>query len=135
MLDEYKIINLLNEDVARLNFPFKEIADKFKLIKDGMEPIIIPWNQDAQDIIRNLRYAEYPLKYARKAQRYTVQMYPQVINSLLAVGSAERLGEDKQYTILINSDLYSDDLGLCPEDPTFHKVESLIFDEIRKGGN
>ncbi len=135
MLDEYGIINLLNEDIARLNFPFKEIADKFKLIKDGMEPIIIPWNDDAQDIIRNLRYAAYPLKYARKAQRYTVQMYPQVINSLLAVGSAERIGEDKQYTVLINSDLYSNDLGLYPEDPTFHKVETLIFDETRKGGN
>jgi CRISPR-associated endonuclease/helicase Cas3 len=135
MLDEYGILNLLNEDFARLNFPFREIADKFKLIKDGMEPIIIPWNEDAQDIISNLRYAEYPSKYAREAQRYTVQMYPQVINNLLAVGSAERIGENKQYTILINSDLYSDDLGLCPEDPTFHKVETLIFDETRKGGS
>jgi CRISPR-associated endonuclease/helicase Cas3 len=135
MLDEYKIINLLNEDVERLNFPFKEVADKFKLIKDGMEPIIVPWNQEAQNIIRKLRYAEYPLKYARQAQRYTVLMYPNAINSLLAVGSAERIGEDKQYTILINSDLYSDDFGLCPEDPTFHKVETLIFDETRKGGN
>lgn len=127
MLDEYKIINMLNEDVDRLNFPFKEIADKFKLIKDSMEPIIVPWNDEAQNIIRDLRYAEYPLKYARQAQRYTVLIYPNVINNLLAYGRAERIGDDKQYTILLNLDLYNDDLGLCPEDPTFHNVDSLIL--------
>jgi CRISPR-associated endonuclease/helicase Cas3 len=127
ILDEYKILKTLNTIDEKLNFPFKEIAGKFNLIKDGMEPIIIPWNNEAEDIIRKLRYAEYPSKYARKAQRFTVQMYPGVINSLLAAGSAERIGEDEQYTILINSDLYRDDIGLCPEDPTFHKVESLMI--------
>jgi len=27
---------------------------------------------------------------------------------------------------LINRDIYKDDLGLCPEDPTFHEIENLI---------
>jgi CRISPR-associated endonuclease/helicase Cas3 len=126
-LDEYEILKKLNAIDERLNFPFKEIAGEFNLIKDGMESIIIPWNKEAEYIIEELTYAEYPSKYARKAQRFTVQMYPVVINSLLAAGSAERVGQDKQYTILINSDLYSDDVGLCPEDPTFHKAESLMI--------
>jgi len=44
---------------------------------------------------------------------------------LECAGSVERLHD--QYCVLINMDIYRDDLGLCPEDPTFHEVESLIM--------
>jgi len=62
--------------------------------------------------------------FARKAQRFTVQVYPKVLSGLECAGSVERLHD--QYCVLINMDIYRDDLGLCPEDPTFHEVESLI---------
>jgi hypothetical protein len=32
-----------------------------------------------------------------------------------------------RYAVLRNTDIYSDDLGLCPEDPTFLEVENLIL--------
>ena len=87
-------------------------------------PIIIPWNGDAERIIEELRYSTFPAAAARKAQRFTLQVYPQVFNGLLNAGAVERLHE--QYHVLINRDLYREDLGLCPEDPTFHEIESLI---------
>jgi CRISPR-associated endonuclease/helicase Cas3 len=123
-LDEYHILDDLDEGKRKGDFPFREVDKKFKIIKDGMEPIIIPWNEDAEKIIRGLRYAEYPAKFARKAQRFVVQVPPRVLSSLEHAGSVERLHD--QYCVLVNMDLYQDDLGLCPEDPTFHKVESLI---------
>jgi len=100
------------------------VDKKFKIIKDGAESIIIPWNKKAEKIISGLRYTEYPALFARKAQRFTVQVYQKVLGNLECAGSVERLHD--QYCVLINMDLYRDDLGLCPEDPTFHEVESLI---------
>ncbi len=124
-LDEYQILDDLGEGAKNGDFPFKGVDQKFKIIKDSAEPVIIPWNKEAEVIINGLRYSEYPAVFARRAQRFTVQMYPKVLSSLECVGSVERLHD--QYCVLVNMDIYRDDLGLCPEDPTFHEVESLIM--------
>ena len=124
-LDEYQILDDLGEGAKNGDFPFRAVDKKFKIIKDGAESIIIPWNKEAEKIISGLRYSEYPALFARKAQRFTVQVYPKVLGSLECAGSVERLHD--QYCVLINMDIYRDDLGLCPEDPTFHEVESLIM--------
>lgn len=125
-LDENGILTMLKEDEQRLNFPFKEIAQKFRMIKDNMGPIIVPWDEEAEVIIRNLAYAKHPGRFTRQLQRYTIQVPPNVISVLNASGSVEAIGEDGQFTVLRNMDIYRDDLGLCPEDPTFHEVENLI---------
>jgi CRISPR-associated endonuclease/helicase Cas3 len=124
-LDEQQILVDLSEGASRGDFPFRVVARKYHIIKDIMEPIIIPWNKKAETIIQGLRYAENVGGLARKAQRYTVSVPLRVMVSLLAAGSIERLHE--QYNVLINNDLYRSELGLCPEDPTFHEVESLII--------
>lgn len=124
-LDEYGILDDLGEGAKSGDFPFRVVDGKFKLIKDGAESIIIPWNQQAETIISGLRYSEFPASFARKAQRFTVQIYPKILSRLESAGSVERLHD--QYCVLTNMDIYRDDLGLCPEDPTFHEVESLIF--------
>lgn len=124
-LDEYCILDDLAEGKKSGDFPFNAVDKKFKIIKDGMEPIIIPWNKDAEKIVQGLRYAEYSAGLARKAQRFTIQAPPRVLSALEHAGSVERLHE--QYCVLINMDLYRDDLGLCPENPAFHEVESLIL--------
>lgn len=123
-LDEYQILDDLAEGAKNGDFPFRVVDKKFKIIKDGAESIIIPWNKEAEKIISGLRYSEYPALFARKAQRFTVQVYPKVLGSLECAGSVERLHD--QYCVLTNMDIYRDDLGLCPEEPTFHEVESLI---------
>ncbi len=124
MLDEHHILDDLNEGKRKGDFPFRVVDKKFRIIKDSMEPIIIPWNKDAETIIQGLRYADYPASFARKAQRFTVQVPPRVLSILEHAGSVERLND--HYCVLINMDLYCDDLGLCPEDPTFYRPESLI---------
>ncbi len=123
-LDEYQILDDFGEGAKNGDFPFRIVDKKFNIIEDAAESVIIPWNNEAEKIISGLRYSEYPSLFARKAQRFTVQVYPNVLGSLEYAGSVERLHD--QYCVLINKDLYRDDLGLCPEDPTFHRPESLI---------
>ena len=124
-LDQQGILVALAEGAMTGDFPFRDIAGKFKLIEQVMVPIIIPWNSEAEAIVEELRYSPFPASAARKAQRFTVQVYPHELEALRRAGSAEQLHD--QYDVLINKDLYRDDLGLCPEDPTFQKIESLIL--------
>ncbi|QTA93788.1 CRISPR-associated helicase Cas3' [Desulfonema magnum] len=121
-LDEYQILNDLDEGKFKGDFPFRTAAKKFKIIKDNMKSLIIPWNEDAEKLIRSLRHSKYPAPFARKLQRFTIQIFPEVLNSLTA--GVECLHD--QYHVLTNRDLYRDDLGLCPENPTFHEFESLF---------
>ena len=123
-LDQHQILAYLAEGAKEGDFPFRVVAENFKIIEEGMAPIIIPWNGEAEQIVEELRYSAFPAAAARKAQRFTIQIYPQVLYDLLNAGSVERLHE--QYNVLINRDLYREDLGLCPEEPTSHRIESLI---------
>ncbi|MFW6148083.1 MAG: CRISPR-associated helicase Cas3', partial [Thermodesulfobacteriota bacterium] len=66
-LDEYQILADLSEGAKSGDFPFRVVDQKYKIIKDDMEPIIIPWNKDAEAIIQGLRYSEHPAVFARKA--------------------------------------------------------------------
>ena len=125
-LDEYGILADLSEGSIHGDFPFRRISEKFKMIKEiGQESLIIPWNEDAQKIINELRYGDYPASAARKAQRFTIQIPARILYNLLGGGAIERLQE--QYNVLTNRDIYRMDLGLCPEDPLFHEIENLIL--------
>jgi len=123
-LDEFQILDLLLEGIKTGDYPFREVDQRFKIIRDGMASIIIPWNEEADKVVNELRYSEYPASAVRKAQRFTIQIPPGVLYSLLGAGAVERLHD--QYNVLINRDIYRDDLGLCPEDPAFHEIESLM---------
>jgi CRISPR-associated endonuclease/helicase Cas3 len=122
-LDKEKILERLSEGVYSVDFPFKEIADKFKIIDNAMESIIIPYNNEAKEIIKQLRYAEFTKNLARKAQRFCVQVYPNILAKLEGV-AVERI--QNRYLVLTNSDLYRDDVGLAYENPTFREMENNI---------
>jgi len=122
-LDKPNILVRLSEAVAKLDFPFREVAAEFKLIDNAMESIIIPYNDEARDIIKQLRYAKFTRNLARKAQRFCVQVYPQILAKLEGV-SVERIQDD--YLVLTNSDLYRSDVGLTYDDPTFREIENNI---------
>lgn len=125
-LDENGIIADLSEGALSGDFSFRRISEKFKMISEiGQESLIIPWNEEAKRVINELRYSEYTASAARKAQRFTIQIPAKTLYNLMGEGAVERIHD--QYNILINCDIYRVDLGLCPEDPTFHEVENLIL--------
>jgi len=123
-LDRKGILVDLEEDVGRFNFPFRRVAGKFQVIESGREDIIIPWDEDGEGLVRELRYVKNPGSLSRRLQRYTVQVQPHTLAFLVAAGGVEKVQE--RFNVLVNMDLYRDDLGLCPDDPTFYEAESLI---------
>lgn len=125
-LDEYRILADLKEGTPRGDFPFRQISENFTFIKEnGRESLIIPWNKDAQKVIDEIRYGDKPAYAARKAQRFTIQIPRAVLDGLLRTGDATLIRDG--YKVLTNGDVYQDDLGLCPKDPVFCEVETLII--------
>ncbi len=122
-LDKKKILERLSEEVHGLNFPFKEIADEFRIIDDAMESIIIPYDEEAKKIIRQTRYSPIRRNLMRKSQRFAVQIHPQALTKLEGI-SVERIQD--RYLVLTNTDLYRDDVGLTYDDPAFRKIENNI---------
>jgi len=124
-LDAKGILPRFEENAAALSFPFREVAEEFHLIQDDMQPLIIPWSDEARELIRELRHTESPAATARRLQRYTVSLYRQTFADLKAARVVESYAD--RFHVLTNDCIYDDDVGLCPEDPTHRSVEADIF--------
>jgi CRISPR-associated endonuclease/helicase Cas3 len=67
-------------------FSFEKAARAFQLIEDKTETVIIPYNEEAEHLIEELKYAQYPLTTLRKLQPYTVSIYEGEFDKLSSKG-------------------------------------------------
>ena len=129
-LDNKKILKMHNDTGQSLDFPFQTIADKFRMIESHMQPLIIPFDVDAENLISSLHHADHIGGLLRKLQPYTVQIPEKALAALYKAGRIEPINEKnfgKQFYTLIGLDLYDDVAGLSWEDTEFLKGESLVF--------
>ena len=129
-LDNKKILKMHNDTGQSLDFPFQTIADKFRMIESHMQPLIIPFDGEAENLISSLHHADHIGGLLRKLQPYTVQIPEKALAALYKAGRIEPINEKnfgKQFYTLIGLDLYDDVAGLAWEDTEFLKGESLVF--------
>ena len=122
-LDEEGILAMLQAGCQKGDFPFKTVAEKFQFIKDYMKPVIIPFDDEARDLIRSLDFADYPAALSRKLQKFTVSIPPWQWEKLLAIGSISMKGDI--FPVLVDEGLYKNDTGLSADDPAERDPESL----------
>ena len=97
-------------------FKFTTVAKDFNLIDDWQVPVIVPYDDKARELVKQLRDAVIPLHrdLLRGLQRYTVQIPPKVRDK--NIRSFESL-RDEQFHTLISTELnYSDDFGITFDD-------------------
>ena len=129
-LDNKKILKMHNDTGQSLDFPFQTIADKFRMIESHMQPLIIPFDVDAENLINSLHHTDHIGGLLRKLQLYTVQIPEKALAALYKAGRIEPINEKnlgKQFYTLIGLDLYDEVAGLSWEDTEFLKGESLVF--------
>lgn len=129
-LDNKKILKMHNDRGQSLDFPFQTIADKFRMIESHMQPLIIPFDGEAENLISSLHHADHIGGLLRKLQPYTVQIPEKALAALYKAGRIEPINEKnfgKQFYTLIGLDLYDEVAGLSWEDVDFLKVEMLVF--------
>ena len=129
-LDNKKILKMHNDTGQSLDFPFQTIASKFRMIESHMQPLIIPFDNEAESLISSLYHADHIGGLLRKLQAYTVQIPEKALAALYKAGRIEPINEQnfgKQFYTLIGLDLYDDVAGLSWEDTNFLREENLIF--------
>lgn len=109
-LDEKGIIKSLEENARNLAFPFRQVADNFKLIEQNTTPIIIIWDDKCRQLYEEVKMSQYPASYARKLQPYIVQVYPQEFAELIRMRAIKTIHGN--YHFLLNGALYTDETGL-----------------------
>jgi CRISPR-associated endonuclease/helicase Cas3 len=82
--DFKNILPCLNDHDGR--YKFQTAAQRFRIIEDETTPVIIPFNQEAGDLIGELQSTRYPLSTLRKLQPYTVSIYKNEFDALNGKG-------------------------------------------------
>ena len=122
--DAREIIPCFEKGLGELNFDFKTAAERFNLIDNNTVPVIVPYNEEAKQLIGELKYTPYPATTLRKLQMYTVNIYEYEFESLRSKGVIETYHE--KYGILNNQIFYDAQTGLIL--PADDGGEALFFD-------
>jgi len=107
-----------------MNFDFKTAAENFNLIDNATVSIIIPFDKNANTLLKHLRSAEFPQSFSRSLQPYTVNIYEQEYQALLSNGLIDIYVET--YPVLNNPNYYDNQTGLII--PEMKGGKAIFFD-------
>ena len=86
------VLNALRGSVRGLRFPFASLAQAFRLIDETMQPVVVPWNEDAERALRAVAAAERaPRNELRKLQQYTVGIPRRARDAWMSAGEITRV--------------------------------------------
>lgn len=92
-VDKDRILQQIRDGADKFKFPFRDIAEEFKLIKNDSIAVIVPYDDTAKNLINQLEYGGNAV--ARKLQEYTVNVY--------GSDKGERVQENADFQNLMNS--------------------------------
>lgn len=120
--DKHGIMPLLTTDARQGMVQFRTAAERFRLIRDSGQSILVPYGDDGHKWL-DLLQKQGPERYLlRKLQRYSVNVYENEFNKLNEIGAIAELspgiwglvisnGYDENLGLLHADDLYSNDPG------------------------
>ncbi|GIV99946.1 CRISPR-associated helicase Cas3' [Roseiflexus sp.] len=109
--DYKKIMNCFEDTDGKFNF--EKAAREFQIIEDPTVTVIIPYNEEAERLIEELKHTEYPFSTLRKLQPYTVSIFEGEFDKLSSKGVI--LTIDDTYHVLdpdAMKEYYDPDRGL-----------------------
>ncbi|MDE3270247.1 MAG: helicase-related protein, partial [Pseudomonadota bacterium] len=112
-LDAEGILQTLKDSKLK-SLPFEKIENDFKMIKNLQRQIIIPYDDNAKDLIKRLRNEEQCSGVARQLQAYCISLPQCVYKQLLGNEKLETIAEEKfaeQFVQLNYPSLYDENFG------------------------
>ena len=128
-LDAHNLLGLI-EDGRLEGLPFETLAAKFRIIDSVQMPVIVPYDDEAKDVLEQLLHADGCIRLARRLQPYLVQLPRQAYDTLYSVGAIQPVAPDRygeQFMQLANPDLYDERFGLSWDKPEFMRSASTIW--------
>jgi CRISPR-associated endonuclease/helicase Cas3 len=110
-LDKEKILPVFEERLRDIAFPFEDVADAFHLIENNTRDIIIPYDEKARSILKQIQYTGFPGKYIRNLQGYTVSIYLDEFRELEKINAISSIA-DRFFILNNRENYYSENIGL-----------------------
>ncbi len=115
-LDKHTVMKKFLIGLSGTDFAYRTVAENFRLIESGMEPVIVAIDDEPKTILLALRAGMPPGVVARKLQNYVVQVPPRDRSKLIDnkhVRYVEGFGD--QFAVLMTASLYTRETGLLWE--------------------
>lgn len=125
ILDQFRLSRTAGSD-----FAYRTVAEKFRMIESGMEPVVIAFDDGARQAVAQLSVGTISSgRIARLLQSYIVQVPPKARALLLANGHVRFVEPElrgDQFAVLETASLYSAEIGLLWEDADYLAVENMM---------
>lgn len=129
------ILPAIRESAADLSFPFKSIAEAFRMIEDIMESVIVPWragpeDDEAEALLARIAAQERPHPAdLRRLQQYVVPIPKRARDEWLARGVLTPVHPALGEAMLRFADLshYRAQTGIDLEDTTYRAAEENVL--------
>ncbi|WP_066720866.1 CRISPR-associated endonuclease Cas3'' [Sphingomonas pituitosa] len=130
--EPYAIVPAVRESVDGRgpNFPFRTISDAFRMIDEAMDPVLIPYDAEAEDALHALAHAPFPPSgILRKLQQYAVPVPKKLRATMLASGIARIVREDfgDRFVVLQDRERYDDVRGLDITEAAWRSSEENVL--------
>ena len=127
----YPIIPAIRDAAREMTFPFASISDAFRMIDDEMVPVLIPFDQQAIELLDALeKPGLLPSGSLRKLQQYSVSVPRRALDALSRNGAVQPINPDAygdRFLRLESTSLYHQSHGLDFDDPTFRSANDNVF--------
>lgn len=125
-LDKEKILEMIEENKKPFRYPYEDIGQKFRLIKNSSKDIVVPFDKRSKSVIEKIRQTGFIGNSYRDLQGYVVGVYPGEFEAYEQSGLLELVGE--RFHILSNpSRNYSNDVGLLNRNINAEDPSSFII--------
>lgn len=129
------LLAAIGERASDQAFPFRSLAEAFRMIDEAMEPVIVPWRNDADDeeaerLLAGIAAQERPSsRDLRRLQQYVVSIPPKARQDWLARGVLKRVHPMLGDALLRFEDLshYRDETGVDLAEPTYRDGGSNVM--------
>ena len=88
-LDEHGILERLEAGARKADFPFREVADTFKVIDDETVGVVVPVDDRSRNILEEVKFRGVNRNRVRRLQRYMVSVRPWELHALQEAGALE----------------------------------------------
>lgn len=109
-LDKKEIIKKFN----RGNFQFSTVGKEFRLIEENTKTVVIPKEEEAKEILEQLRIKGATRQRIRALGQYCVNVYESDFQKMYAAGMLGEISEDLKgdYFVLREVEKYTEEMGL-----------------------
>jgi CRISPR-associated endonuclease/helicase Cas3 len=125
-LDKHTVMKKFLIGLSGTDFAYRTVAEDFRLIESGMQPVIVAIDDEPKAVLLALRAGMPPGMAARKLQNYVVQVPSRDRRKLIDnenghVKFVKDFGD--QFAVLITESLYSREVGLLWENAVGHSFD------------